>query len=50
MFFFHREPEKSAREHFRKSVREHFAFAREYKKENVPMNLKSAREPSKKCP
>ena len=48
--FFSREPQKYAREHFHKSVREYFACAREYKNENVPVNLRSAREPSKKCP
>ena len=48
--FFSREPEKYAREHFHKSVREYFECAREYKYENVPVNLRSAREPPKKCP
>ena len=48
--FFPREHQKSAREYFRKSVREYFACAREYQYENVPVNVKSAREPSKKCP
>ena len=48
--FFSREPQKSGREHFHKSVREYFACAREYKNENVPVNFRSAREPSKKCP
>ena len=48
--FFPREPQKYAREHFHKSVREYFACAREYKNENVPVNLTSAREQSKKCP
>ena len=49
-FFFPREPQKNAREHFQKSAREYFACAREYKKQNVPVNGRSAREPSKKCP
>ena len=48
--FFSREPQKYAREHFHKSVREYFACAREYKNEKVPVNLRSAREPPKKCP
>ena len=48
--FFSREPQKCAREHLLKSVREYFACAREYKNENVPVNFRSAREPSKKCP
>ena len=50
--FFFREHQKSAREYFRKSVREHFACAREYQYENVqvPLNRqKSARE-FQKCP
>ena len=47
--FFSREPQKSGREYFRKSVREYFACAREYQYENVPVNVKSARE-FQKCP
>ena len=35
---------KSAREQFHKSVCEYFACARKYKNENVPVNLRSARE------
>ena len=48
--FVSRKPQKSGREHFHNSVREYFACAREYKIENVPVNLKSAREQSKKSP
>ena len=60
-FFFSREPRKSAREQFRKSVREHFASARERLKKSCPLtpkvpvnSQKSARLPvnifKKKCP
>ena len=40
----------SAREQFRKSVREHFASARERLEKILPVNPKSAREQTKKCP
>ena len=48
--FFSREPRKSAREQFRKSVREYFASARERLGKILPVNPKSAREQTKKCP
>ena len=38
-FFFPREPRKSAREQFRKSVREHFASAREHFQKKVSVNV-----------
>ena len=48
--FFSREHRKSAREQFRESVREHFASSRERLNWILPVNPKSAREQSKKCP
>ena len=36
--FFSREHRKNAREHFRKFAREHFCFARELSKKNLPVN------------
>ena len=50
VFFFPREPRKSAREQFCKSAREHFEPARERFNTNLPVNPKSARELLKKCP
>ena len=56
VFFFPREPQKSAREHFGKSAREPFEFAREHFWKTCPWTWKSARErelsarESSKCP
>ena len=50
MFFFPREHLKSAREHSRKSAREHFALARELFEQKFARELfkqKFAREPKK---
>ena len=48
VFFFPREPQKSAREHFKKSPREHFAIAREHFKKSPREHFAIAREHKKK--
>ena len=45
--FFSREPQKSAREHFEKSPREHFAIAREHFKKSPREHFAIAREHKK---
>ena len=46
-FFFPREPRKSAREQFRKSVREHLKLPVNFWKKSCPWTQKSTREPKK---